>query len=473
MRNPRPAMVVLIVANFMDLMDTTVVNVALPSIQADLRASAAAVEWLVAAYTLGLAATLVTGGRLGDLVGIRRVFLVGVVGFTAASMTATIAGGAEVLVLARALQGMFAGLMVPQVLAGVQALYPPESRAPVFGLVGFITGTASVVGPVLSGLLIDADAFGIGWRSIFVINVPVGIGLIIAAARWVPATRSMTAVRLDLPGVGFATAGVLGIVFGLIEGREHGWAWWTVLPLLAGPALLVVFVAWQRRVERTGGTPVLRIGLFADRGFSSGAVINFCLQAGLVGFFLVVTVHLQQTLGFDALHSGLVWLGLSVGALAGSAMAPRLVSSFGPIVMAVGALSFAVSMIIVVGTVAVPVIDGGLSWWRPAVLLIVGGVGMGLVIVPLFDVALATVPSVDAGAASGALSTIQQIGGSLGIAVIGGVFFATSPGGARGDAVDGLWRAVAGCVVALLLVGVAALRVHRMHRGSRSPVTTG
>lgn len=258
---------------------------------------------------------------------------------------------------------------------------------------------------------------------------------------------------------------MLGIVFGLIEGREHGWPWWALLPLLIGPALLVAFVAWQLHVERLGGTPVIRIALFADRGFLSGTVINFCLQAGLVGFFLVVTVYLQRELGFTALRSGLVWLGLSLGALVGSMLAPRLVNRFGPIVMGVGALSFAISMIMVGAVVTAA--GNGLPWWWPAVLLIIGGVGMGLIIVPVFDVALATVPAADAGGASGALTTIQQIGGSLGIAVIGGIFFAATTDGTPGAPTAGLWRAIEGCATALLLAGAGALWVHRVRRRNR------
>ncbi|WP_161606184.1 DHA2 family efflux MFS transporter permease subunit [Microlunatus speluncae] len=450
------AMVVLIVANFMDLMDTTVVNVALPSIQAELGAGPAAVEWLVAAYTLALAATLIIGGRLGDIVGLRRVFLIGIAGFTVTSVVAAAATDAGLLVAARALQGGFAGLMVPQVLAGVQALYPPERRAPVYGVVGFITGTASVVGPVLSGVIVSTGAFGFGWRAIFMINVPIGIALFLAAIRLVPATRPGPAVRLDLPGTALVTTGVLCLILPLIEGREHGWPWWSWVLLAVGPLLLIAFAVRQRRLERAGGTPLIPLRLFADRGYRTGCMINFCFQAGLVSFFLFLTLYLQQALRLGALQSGLVWLGLSLGALAGSSIAAPLLARIGHRVMAVGAALFALSMILV-GTTA-----GTVShWWALAGLLTIGGIGMGLIIVPVFDVGLATVPRTDAGSASGTLTTIQQLGGSFGVAVIGVIFYtAATAAPTPATITHGLHLAVAGSVIALLLAGLTAL-LHR------------
>ncbi len=455
------AMVVLIVANFMDLMDTTVVNVALPSIQADLGAGSASVEWMVAAYTLALAATLITGGRLGDIVGIRRVFLIGIAGFTVASVLAAAAFDAGVLVAARALQGAFAGLMVPQVLAGVQALYPPERRAPVYGVVGFITGTASVVGPVLSGVIVSTGAFGFGWRAIFMINVPIGIALFLAAIRLVPAARPGPAVRLDLPGTALVTAGVLCLILPLIEGRERGWPWWSWLLLVAGPLLLLAFAVRQRRLERAGRTPLIPLRLFADRGFRTGSVINFCFQAGLVGFFLFVTLYLQLALHFSALESGLVWLGLSVGALLGSAIAAPLLARVGHRLMAAGAALFACSMILVATVAVDPGTAAAPRWWMLAGLLAIGGIGMGLIIVPVFDVALATVPGADAGSASGTLNTIQQVGGSFGVAVIGVIFYtAATDTPTPATITAGLHLAIAGSVVALLLAGLAAL-LHR------------
>ena len=451
------AMVVLVVANFMDLMDTTVVNVALPSIQQDLDASPAALEWTVSAYTLGFAALLITGGRLGDIIGTRSVFLIGVAGFTIASTVAAAAGSGEVLVISRALQGSFAGLMVPQVLAGVQALYPPEERAPVYGLVGFITGTASVVGPILSGAIVTTGAFGLGWRAIFLINLPIGIALLIAARRLVPQARSEHPTRLDLVGVLLAMAGVLCLVFPLIEGRAKGWPWWSWLMLALAPLILVGFVGWQRRAERVGRTPLIPLRLFTDRGYRAGSLVNFCFQAGLVSFFLFFTLYLQQGLAYSAIRAGLVWLGLSLGALAGSAAAAALTARFGRRLMAVGALLFALSMILVARFAVSPHIAVP-AWWQFAGVLVVGGVGMGLVIVPVFDAALENVVVADAGSASGALNTIQQVGGSFGVAAIGAVFYGSTS--AR-PGVDGITHAVhlsvLGSALALLLCAAASL----------------
>jgi len=465
-----PAMVVLIVANFMDLMDTTVVNVALPSIQRDLRASAAQLEWVVGAYTLGLAGMLITGGRLGDIIGRRRTFLIGVIGFTLASGLAAVAGDGDVLVAARAVQGLFAGAMVPQVLSSVQALYEPRERAPIFALVGFITGCASVVGPVLAGWLITSDAFGIGWRSVFAINLPIGVLLTIAAAFVVPNTRSEHPLRLDVRGAALAIAAVLCLVFPLIEGRQAGWPVWSWVMLASAPVLFAGFAFWQRALAVRGGSPLIPLRLFRDRGFVAGSIVNLCFQAGLVAFFLFFTLYLQQAIGYAALPSGLTWLAFSLGTLTGSAVAVPLVARLGRALMTLGAVIVAASVawiaLVAVDPTAVASPDG----WTFVVPLALGGLGMGLLIVPLFDATLETVPVGDAGSASGALSTIQQIGGALGIAAIGALFYgAAGPSPDASTIAAGLHIAAVGCVVAFCCAAVASAFLRRP--GARRPTS--
>jgi EmrB/QacA subfamily drug resistance transporter len=415
-------MVVLITASFMDLMDTTVVNVALPSIQSHLDATDSQLQWTVGAYTLGLAALLVVGGRLGDIIGIRRVFVTGILGFTLASLAAATAGSAGWLVVARAAQGACAGLMVPQVLAGVQALYPPEERAPIYGLVGFVTGSASVIGPILSGVLISSGTFGLGWRAVFLINVPIGIALTVVAAQVVPNTRSSRPLRLDLPGAGLLTAAIVCVALPLIDGRETGWPWWSWTLLGIAPLLIAGFAAWQIACERSGRTPLIPMHLLRNRAYAAGSIVNFAFQAGLVGMFLVVTLYVQQALGFSALTSGLVWLGFSVGALGGAVAAAPLARRLGPRLMSVGA-ALAAGAVVAVSALCHQPGSRQPEWWYLSSVLIMGGIGLGLLVVPLFDAALARVPAADAGSASGALSTVQQIGGTLGVAVIGAIFY--------------------------------------------------
>lgn len=235
------AVIVLLVALFMDLMDVTIVNVALPAIQEDLGATSEHLEWIVSGYLLGLAALLITGGRLGDIFGRRRVFVIGVIGFTAASLLAGLSSTAGALVGFRAMQGLFAGVMVPQVLSIIQAIFPPRERAAVYGITGAVTGLAAVAGPLVGGALITGDAFGIGWRSIFMINVPIGVVLIVGALWLIPETQSAHALRVDVRGVLLAMGGVLALVYPLVEGRQLGWPLWTFALMLLSPVLLALF----------------------------------------------------------------------------------------------------------------------------------------------------------------------------------------------------------------------------------------
>jgi EmrB/QacA subfamily drug resistance transporter len=414
-------MFVLIFASFMDLLDTTIVNVALPSIGTDLDASPAHLEWIVGGYTLAFAVVLITGGRLGDIIGRKTMFLVGVAGFTAASLAASVAQDGNVLVGARIVQGAFAALMVPQVLASVQALFRPKERAAVLGVIGGVSGLAAVAGPLLGGWLVSADAFTIGWRSIFVINLPVGILLLAAAWKWVPNTRSAHPLRLDIPGLLLASAGLLLLVFPLVEGRDAGWPAWIWAMLAASPVALGLFVANQRRRMARDGSPLAPMHLFANRGFTSGSIVQLCFSGAMAGFFLVLTLYVQTGLRFSAIGAGLILLPFTAGGFVGSAISVPLAAKAGkPMVvlgaaMQAGAILWARQVIDAHGT--------QLSGWDLLWPLGLGGLGLGLLVVPLVDLALATVDVRDAGAASGVYSTFQQFGAALGVAVTGVVYF--------------------------------------------------
>src|SRR4051812_45451873 len=251
------AMSVLIFASFMDLLDATIVNVALPSIRTDLGASGAQLEWVVGGYLLAFAVLIITGGRLGDIAGRRRVFVAGVVGFTVGSALACVAPTIGVLLAARVIQGAFAAMMVPQVLSTVQALYASRERAAMFGVIGAVSGMSAVIGPVLGGSLVSGDAFGIGWRSIFLVNLPVGLVLVVLALRWVPDTHSEHPLRLDPLGLTLATVGLFGVVFALIEGRSQDWAAWIWAIGATGLSVLAAFVVQQVRRERRTGSALL------------------------------------------------------------------------------------------------------------------------------------------------------------------------------------------------------------------------
>jgi EmrB/QacA subfamily drug resistance transporter len=420
------ATAILIVAAFMDLLDVTIVNVALPSIRTDLHATSAHLEWVLSGYTLAFAVLLITGGRLGDNVGRRTIFLVGVAGFTAASLAACLAGSGEALLLIRVVQGAFAAMMVPQMLSSVQVLYTPRERAAVFGIIGGVSGTAAVIGPLLGGWLITNDAFGIGWRSIFLINVPVGLVLFVLAAMFVPNTRSARAQRVDLPGVLLASLAMFLLVFPLIQGQSHGWPTWTWLMMAGSGVVLAVFVVTQKATERRTGSSLLPMHLFSNRGFSAGLFTQGVFQGSLAGFSLATIVYVQTGLGFSALNAGLLLLPFSLGAFVGVGISVPLGLRVGKTVCLAGALLQAIGVWWVIAIID----DKGddLTRWSLAVPMALAGIGLGLLVVPLVDIALATVEESDAGAASGTYGTFQQVGAALGIAIIGSVFFGAIDG---------------------------------------------
>jgi len=462
------AMGVLIFASFMDLLDATIVNVALPSIRTDLHATGAQLEWVVGGYLLAFAVLIITGGRLGDIAGRRRVFVTGVVGFTLGSALACIAPTIGVLLVARVVQGAFAAMMVPQVLSSVQALYAPRERAAMFGVIGAVSGMSAVIGPVLGGWLASSDAFGIGWRSIFLINLPVGAVLVVLALRWVPDTRSEHPLRLDPLGLVLVTAGLFGVVYALIEGRQQDWAAWIWAVGAAGVLVLAAFVVQQVRRERATGSALLPMRLFADRGFSAGLVTQGAFQGSLAGFALVLTVYVQTGLGWSAIHAGLTLLPFSLGAFVGTAVSVPLGTKLGKVVMVAGAGLQSAATVWVLAVVQGQ--TDALSTWDVAPALLASGIGLGLLVVPLVDVALATIPTSEAGAASGAYGTVQQVGAALGVAVIGTVFFAATGtsydvGSLRDGLVAACWVAAGGYALAalasLLLPTRAQLHAHQ------------
>lgn len=447
------AVSVLLLASFMDLLDNTIVNVALPSMAEGLGAVPAQLEWVVSGYMLSFAAMLVTGGRLGDILGRRRVFVVGVVGFTLASLLAGLAWSADALVVLRIVQGAFAGAMVPQVLSIVQALFRPKERAVVYGIAGAVTGLAAVAGPIVGGALITSDAFGIGWRSIFVINVPVGVVLLIGALVFIPESKSEHPLRLDITGVALVMGGVLALVYPLIEGRQLGWPAWVFALIATSPVLFALFALHQRRRSLAGRTPLVPLTLFRDRGFSAGMLIQLAFQASVASYFLILTIYLQSGLGFSAWAAGLSILPFSLGAVAGSGISVPLSAKLGRLLVLGGAILQGTG---VAWSIAVAAGRGdGLTNADLILPLVLAGIGLGLLVVPLLDVALATVPVDDAGSASGALSTFQQVGAALGVALVGVVFFGiigttTDPATLREGFLGGAWVTVTASAVAAL-----------------------
>lgn len=411
---------ILLFAAFMDLLDVTIVQVALPAIGADLEAPGDSLEWVVSGYLLAFAVALVTGGRLGDIAGRRRMFLVGVGGFTAASCLCAASWTVDVLVAARVLQGLFAAVMVPQLLATVQSLFAPRERAPWYGVIGAVTGLAAVIGPVLGGTLVDADLWGLGWRTIFLINAPVGVVILALTSVLVPETRSQHPLGVDLPGVLVLSAALLCLLVPLVEGRTLGWPVWLLVSVAAGVVLLAVFVRHCLRRQVRDGSAVLPLTLFRNRGFSAGVVTQAGFQAAMNAFTLPFLFYLQLSLGRSALGAALNLLAFSVGSMLATGAVVPLVARLGRNLVTIGAVLMAAGFLWTYATLAA---EGAAYTARDGILpMALAGIGLAAVVVPLVDVALAAVPVDDAGAASGTLSTFQQLGAAVGVAVSMTVF---------------------------------------------------
>ncbi|MFJ4209033.1 MFS transporter [Paenarthrobacter sp. NPDC089675] len=465
MQNRVLVVFVLLLASFMDLLDSTIVNVALPAIQSDLGASPEQLEWTVNGYVLAFAVLLISGGRLGDIFGRKKTFIAGVIGFTLASALGVVAANADILIGARVGQGAFAALMIPQVLSMIQVLFEPKERAGMLGALGAVSGLAAIAGPLVGGALVSADLWGFGWRSILVINIPVGVILLVASAISMPDSKSPKAVRLDLLGFALATSALLLAVFALIEARSANWAPWIWAMFVAAAVLIVAFVGYQRRVESDGGTSLMPLELFSSRGYSAGVVAQLSFAASVAAFMIVTSLYLQLTLGFSAMETGLATLPFAVGAFIGSIVAVQLGPRLGRTLILFGAAAQIAGYFWASRTVA----DMGQALHGSDLLipLAIAGAGLTLQVVPLTDLTLSSAPVAHAGAASGVFNTFQQVGTALGVALVGVIYF--SPTGGTGTSIDayvgGMWvPLVALCVSALactLLPGVAAANTYR------------
>lgn len=307
------ALAVILAAEVMDLLDVLVTNLAGPAIRADLGGSPTVIQWIGAGYTLAMAVGLVTGGRLGDLYGRRRMFLVGVLGFTAASAACALAGSPGTLIAARVAQGLLGALLLPQGLGLIKEMFPPEQLAAAFGAFGPVMGISAVGGPILAGWLVDADLGGTGWRAIFLINVPLGLLAALGAARFLPASRPGHATRLDLPGVALLSVAVFLLVHPLVQGRELGWPAWSFAMLAGAVVVLAVFARYEQRRQRAGRDPLVVPALFRRRAFTGGLVAGLAFFTALAGFSLVFSLYLQLGLGWSPLRAGLAGVPQALG----------------------------------------------------------------------------------------------------------------------------------------------------------------
>jgi EmrB/QacA subfamily drug resistance transporter len=409
---------IVLVAEIMDLLDSTVITIAAPTVRHELGGGTATMQWWAAGYTLAFGVFMIVGGRLGDVFGRRRVFVVGIAGFTLASMACALAPSPDVLIATRVLQGGFGALLIPQGLGMIKTVFPPKEMGGAFAAFGPVMGLAAIAGPILAGWLVSADLLGTGWRMIFLINVPLGLLGLLGALRFFPESRSRTPVKLDPLGVGLISAASLCLIYPLVQGRELGWPVWTFGLMAAGIALLAVFATVERR---SGESALIAPSLLRNRAFTSGLVVGIVFFAGFAGLLLVVSLFLQLGLHYTPVHAGLTFVPMSLGVAITSGASYALMPRFGRGVLQAGLVIVAVALVVLAATVSH---DGvHLSTWELVPALFAFGLGMGFVFGPLFNVILAGVDEHEVGSASGTLNAIQQLGNSIGVAVLATIFF--------------------------------------------------
>ncbi|GDY31054.1 MFS transporter [Gandjariella thermophila] len=414
------ALAVTVLAVLVDMVDNQIVSVALPTIQRQLGTGEAALQWISAGYALGFALTLITGGRLGDRYGRKRLFVLGMAAFTVASLLAGLAPQVGVLIAARVAQGIGSGLMVPQVLSFIFAEFAEDERPKAMTYYSAAFPIGGLAGPLLGGVLTEANLFGSGWRAIFLVNLPIGVLAVAGALLTMPARPHTAGQRVDPGGLGLLTAGLFAVFYPLVQGRELGWPSWVITLLVAAAPLFGLFAYQQRAHARRGGEPLISPGLLRYRGLVAGQAVMFSVNTA-VGVFFVLTLHLQVGLGFSPLATALTFLPATLGIVVGNVVAMRMAPRLGRSFTAAGIVVLMVSL----AAIAV------LVWWlgmalRGWVLIVpeVGfGVGIGAVLNSLFGTSMAEVKPYEAGSASGVVNTTVQLGTATGIALLGTVFF--------------------------------------------------
>ncbi len=432
-----------VTAAVMDLLDSTIAQVAAPTIRRELGGSYAVIEWVTAAYALAMAVGLLTGGRLGDIFGRRRMLLTGMAGFVLASAACAAAQNAAELIGARAVQGLLGAVMLPQVFGLIRDMFEAHEMGKAFGVYGPVMGLSAMLGPIASGGLISLNVLGTGWRAIFAVNVPVGLAALALGARALPAAAGtggrwaggrrrhrpgrsgpgrVRRARLDLPGAALAAVAMFGLVFPLAQGHSLGWPAWPFV-MMAGAVLALAGFGWyQVRRQRAGRDPLVEPSIFRHRPYTAGIVFSVVFTGSLGGIVMIFNVFLQNGLGFTPWHSAVTTAPWAAGAFVGSAIGGIAMTKLGRRVLHAGLIVEAAGLLGIYA--ALRGAGTAISTVDLLAPMVIGGIGMGMVFVPLFDIVMAGVRPQEMGSASGVLQTVNSLGMSLGIAGIGAIFFA-------------------------------------------------
>jgi MFS family permease len=438
------ALAVVVAAQFMFGVDAFIVNVAIPTIAVELQATAAQIESVVAVYLIAYATLVVTGGRLGDIYGTKRAFVAGVCGFTLTSLWCGLAQSGPELIVARLAQGATAALMVPQVLATLHLLFADEARGRAFGIYGIVLGLAGAAGFALGGVLVTLDLAGLGWRTVFFVNVPFGLVILIAALRIMPTAPRRASTKLDIVGAAVLFAGLLCLIGPLLFGHDVHWAPWLWLVMAVGILVVAAFLRIERAEARRGGMPLIDLALLSDRVFMRGLGAAFFFYVANLSFYFVMTLYMQRGLRIPPLQGGMVFVPLALTFVLASRQSAARVRHRGTIVLIEGCvtqIAGLAALVLMLAIVSTPTAS------MLALVLTIFGYGQGLVMAPLSSAVLSTVKPASAGSGAGLYGTTAQIANATGVAVIGAVFFAID---AAYLAQDALFAAIAMFVMSIM-----------------------
>jgi EmrB/QacA subfamily drug resistance transporter len=415
-------LVVVLVAEIMDLFDSTIVNVAGPTLAAKLGASDTDLQWVIGGYALALGSGLILGGRLGDRFGRRNSFLFGLAGFTIASLLCAIAPNVGLLIMFRFIQGFLGALLLPQGFGLIRETFPPQEFGKAFAAYGPAFGLGRIIGPVLGGFIIQANILDLGWRAVFLVNLPIGLISFILSFKYLPKTSPDKSVKIDLVGALLVVLASGLLVYPLIKGQEAGWPLWTYLMLVGSLVVFLIFAWTERHAVKNNKTPLIDPVIFKKRAYTlglSGLAVYF---AGFTGIYLILTLFLQFGERFTSAEAGLGNIPIAVGSAIGGTISGAFLAEKigGRYTLQLGALVQLVGVALM--WFAVPSVDN-FSIWQLVPALVVSGIGTGLIAAPIFDTVLSTVEGRHSGSASGVMSAAQSVASSIGVAVFGTVFF--------------------------------------------------